>query len=64
MTIEPGAGEEAARWALWRRQAGLWRFAVLPGHQRQIDPLGADLLVLSAVDRVGNLGPQHSLKLP
>ena len=64
VTIEPGVGEPAARWALWRRQSGLWRFAVLPGHQRQIDPLGADLLALSAVDRVGNLGAQQILKLP
>ena len=64
VTIEPGAGEPAARWALWRRQAGVWRFAVLPAHQRQIDPAGADLLALSAVDRVGNPSAPHILKLP
>ena len=64
VTIEPGVGEPAARWAVWRRQSGLWRFAVLPGSQRLIDPLGADLLVVSAVDRVGNQGASHILKLP
>ena len=62
--IEPGAGEAAARWAVWRRQGGQWRFAVLPGAQRQVDPAGADILAVSAVDRVGNQGPQHLLRLP
>ena len=63
-TIEPGVGEAAARWAVWRRQSGLWRFAVLPGSQRQIEALGADLLAVSAVDRVGNQGAQTILRLP
>ena len=62
--IDPGAGEAAARWAVWRRQGGQWRFAVLPGAQRQVDPAGADILAVSAVDRVGNQGPQHLLRLP
>ena len=63
--IDPGAGESAARWAVWRRDAsGRWRFAVLPGSQRQIDPEGADRLAVSAVDRVGNLSPQQQLRLP
>ena len=64
LSIEPGVGEAAVRWALWRREKGLWRFAVLPGSQRQIDPGGADLLALSAVDRVGNQSAQHIIKLP
>ena len=64
VTIEPGAGKPAARWAVWRRQAGVWRFAVLPAGQRQFDSGGADLLAVSAVDRVGNQGAQTILKLP
>ena len=63
--IEPGAGKSAARWAVWRRDTqGRWRFAVLPGSQRLIDPEGADRIAVSAVDRVGNLSAQHLLPLP
>ena len=62
--IEPGAGEAATRWAVWRRIGGQWRFAVLPPQQRLIAVQGADLLAVSAVDRVSNLSPQHLLKLP
>ncbi len=62
--IEPGAGEAAARWALWRRQQGQWRFAVLPAGQRQFDANGADRVAVSAVDRVGNLSAQQILRLP
>ena len=62
--IDPGAGEAAARWAVWRREAGRWRFEVLPAAQRQIDISGAQMLGVSAVDRVGNLSAQHLLALP
>lgn len=59
LAIEPAAaGGGVARWALWRQQAGRWRFETLPAHERRIAIAGADALVLSAVDRVGQLGPQ------
>ena len=61
--IEPGAGEAAARWAVWRRTGGQWRFAVLPGAARQLDPAGADRLAVSAIDRAGNASAQHLLKV-
>ena len=64
ITIEPGAGEAAARWAVWRHQGGQWRFMVLPGWQRQFDADGADRVAVSAVDRVGNLSAQPMLRLP
>ena len=64
VSIEPGAGEAAALWAVWRRQGGQWRFAVLPGVQRQFDTEGADLAAVSAVDRVGNQSAQHVIRLP
>jgi uncharacterized lipoprotein YddW (UPF0748 family) len=62
--IEPGPGPGAARWAVWRRSGGQWRFAVLPAQDRSLDPAGADLLVVSAVDRVGILGTPQGLRLP
>ena len=64
ISIEAGAGESAARWALWRRVGGNWRFAVLAGAERSFDPAGADRLALSAVDRVGNLSAASFLNLP
>jgi uncharacterized lipoprotein YddW (UPF0748 family) len=64
VAIEPAAGEAAARWAVWRRVGGSWRFAVLPGAERGLDPAGADRVAVSAVDRVGNTSAQHVLVLP
>jgi hypothetical protein len=64
LRIEPGAGEVAvARWALWRRVAGQWRFAVLPGAARQFAVEGADRVALAAVSRTGVEGPRHLLSL-
>ena len=61
--IEPGAGEAAALWAVWRRAAGVWRFEVLAGHERSLAPQGADLLAVSAVGRTGNQSASHMLRL-
>ncbi len=56
LALQPGAGEPAQRWAVWRRLAGVWRFAVLPAGERSVDVAGADLVVVSAIDRVGRVG--------
>ncbi len=64
VVLGPGAGEAAARWAVWRRADGQWRFDVLPGDAREVAPAGADLLVVAAVDRAGNLGPSATLAWP
>ncbi len=61
--IEPGSGEAAARWAVWRRLNGSWAFSVLPGAERSFDAAGADRVAVSAIDRVGNASPQHILSL-
>ena len=63
VSIEPGGGEAAARWAVWLRTAGQWRFSVLWGGLRQIDPGAADAVVVCAVDRVGNLSERAALGL-
>ena len=62
--IQPGAGEAAARWAVWRRVGGRWRFAVLPAVQRSFTLDGADAVAVSAVDRVGNVGARNFVRLP
>jgi uncharacterized lipoprotein YddW (UPF0748 family) len=60
LRIEPAAGEPpVARWALWRRVAGRWRFAVLPGTARTVALEGADRVALAAVSRTGVEGPRH-----
>jgi uncharacterized lipoprotein YddW (UPF0748 family) len=67
VAVTPAPGEAAARWAVWRRSADGWRFEVLPGAQRHIDigsPASTERLSVSAVDRVGNLGPATVIDLP
>ncbi|HSM20982.1 MAG TPA: family 10 glycosylhydrolase, partial [Rubrivivax sp.] len=62
--IQPAAGEAAARWAVWRRVGGTWHFAVLPAAQRAFALDGADAVVVSAVDRVGNVSARNFVQLP
>jgi uncharacterized lipoprotein YddW (UPF0748 family) len=64
IAITPAAGEAAERFAVWRRLQGQWKLAVLPGSQRSFDPAGADAVVVSAVDRVGNTSARSVLKVP
>jgi len=63
ITIAPGAGEEPQRWAVWRRVGGQWKLSVLGAGRRTFEPAGADLVVASAVDRVGNLSARTALRL-
>jgi hypothetical protein len=63
LRIEPGAGDvPVARWALWRRVGGRWRFDVLPGAARSLALDGADRVALAAVGRTGVEGPRHLFK--
>jgi uncharacterized lipoprotein YddW (UPF0748 family) len=57
-----GAGTPA-RWAVWRRIGGVWRFAVQAAGERIIDPQGADRLVVSAVGRTGQLSERRIIRL-
>ncbi len=52
-----------ARWAVWRRIDGRWRFDVRPGAVRVLATEGADALVLSAVGRTGVEGPRVRMDL-
>jgi uncharacterized lipoprotein YddW (UPF0748 family) len=49
----PGAGTVPWRWAVWRAVEGHWRFAVQPGTQDRLEHLGAQQVVVSAIDRHG-----------
>ena len=60
--IEPAPGPAVARWAIWRRAAGVWRFEVLGGGERSLDPAGADTLAVAAVGRAGITSAQRILK--
>jgi uncharacterized lipoprotein YddW (UPF0748 family) len=63
LRIEPGPGDvPVARWALWRRVGGRWRFDVLPGAARSLVLDGADRVALAAVGRTGVEGPRHLFK--
>jgi uncharacterized lipoprotein YddW (UPF0748 family) len=59
----PAAGEPAWLWAVWRRVGGSWRFATVPGRELSLDSEGADVMVVSAVDRTGNLSPRATVRL-
>jgi uncharacterized lipoprotein YddW (UPF0748 family) len=52
-----------ARWAVWRRIDGRWRFAVQAAAERSIDPKGADRVVVSAVGRTGQISERRFLRL-
>lgn len=62
--IVPGAGDTAARWAVWRRRGDDWQLAVQAAQELNINPAGADAVAAAAVDRVGQLGASHSMRLP
>ena len=62
--IQPGSGEVATRWAVWRRLGGQWKLALLPGYAHDLELGAADAVVVSAVDAVGNLSPRATLRWP
>jgi len=62
-SLRPAAGDAPRRWAVWRRAGGAWRMHVLPGAERSLDIAGADMLVVSAVDKVGKLSPRATLRV-
>lgn len=60
------AGRDAAsvwRWAVWRRQGGPWSFEALPGGITAFAAPGADTVVISAIDRLGQEGPRRAFRL-
>jgi uncharacterized lipoprotein YddW (UPF0748 family) len=64
VSIEPGPGEPPRSWAVWRRQAGQWQLAVLPGSERSVERAGASALVVSAVGRSGHVSTRNMIRWP
>lgn len=62
--IEPGAGEAAARYAVWRRTEGRWLLAVHAAGERRVAREGADAVVVAAVDRTGNTSARMAVRWP
>jgi uncharacterized lipoprotein YddW (UPF0748 family) len=54
----------AARWAVWRRIGGTWRFDVQPAQDRDLDIAGASAVAVATVDRTGKLSEVQVLRLP
>lgn len=69
LLMTPGIGEAAAKFAVWLRYGGEWRFSVVPSAAPILaltaDPkLGApDRAVVTAVDRLGNESARVTLDL-
>jgi uncharacterized lipoprotein YddW (UPF0748 family) len=63
VVLRPGPGPAVRRWAVWLRREGRWRLQVLPGSETQVDAAGADRVVASAINRVGQAGPRATLRL-
>ncbi|MBL8341612.1 MAG: family 10 glycosylhydrolase [Rubrivivax sp.] len=62
--IEPGVGEAPARYAVWRRVDGAWRFAIHGPAERRVARDRADAVVVAAVDRNGNLSERQAVRWP
>ncbi len=61
--IQPGKGEAAATYAIWRRHGSDWRFSIQAADELAIAADGTEAVVVSAVDRLGNESPRVALTL-
>lgn len=62
--VAPGNGAAPALYAAWRRIDGRWRFAVLAATERHLARQRADAVVVSAVDRLGNISARMAVIWP
>ena len=69
VTLAPAAGRPTARFAVWKRYGAQWRFSVQPVSEPVVslaaDPVwgAVDVVVVSAVDRLGNESSRVALPL-
>ena len=61
--LRPSAGAVPRHWAVWLRREKRWHLQVLPGSRTALDIQGADRVVASAINRVGQAGPRAMLRL-
>jgi uncharacterized lipoprotein YddW (UPF0748 family) len=64
VSLTPAPGKPTARFAVWARAAGTWRFVVVPATAASVELPVADRIVVSAVDRLGNESRRVSLEVP
>jgi len=62
--LDPAPGEPPARYAVWRRVEGQWRFAVHGPAERRVARERADVVVVAAVDRNGNTSARQAVRWP
>jgi uncharacterized lipoprotein YddW (UPF0748 family) len=63
IAILPSPGKAAANYAVWRRRGVAWSFSIQPAAEPVIDAGDAGVIVVSAVDRLGNESPRVTLAL-
>jgi hypothetical protein len=61
--IAPAAGKPAANYAIWRGRGKVWEFSVQPASAPLVEVHGAETLVVSSVDRLGNESVRVTLPL-
>lgn len=65
LRVAAGEGKPVARWAVWTRSAGQWKFSVRPAAATTLAmPSSVDRAVISAVDRLGNESARVSIAIP
>lgn len=67
LALQTASGEAAWQWVLWQRRGRDWHLALLPGQTAALpDAVAAtaDLLVVSAVNRLGQEGPRRAWLRP
>jgi uncharacterized lipoprotein YddW (UPF0748 family) len=62
--IIPAPGGAAARFVIWRRQGRDWAFSIQPADEPVVAIAGAEALVVTAVDRLGNESGPATLRIP
>ena len=62
ISILPVSGKPAARYAIWLRHDSVWKFSIKLANDTEIEAHDADVLVVSAVDRLGNESARVTLQ--
>jgi len=61
--ITPAAGKPVANYAIWREREKVWEFSIQPASAPLVEARGAEALVISSIDRLGNESARVTLRL-
>jgi uncharacterized lipoprotein YddW (UPF0748 family) len=61
--ITPAAGKPVANYAIWREREKAWEFSIQPASAPLVEARGAEALVVSSIDRLGNESARVTLRL-